>query len=236
MLKKSMREFGDLSGIIRNVKTGNLIGGHQRIKNLDPSWPIVKIHHTDKVGTVALGYIDTPEGRWQYREVDWPEKKEAAANVAANQHGGEFDMPLLREIIIELDDGAFDTELFGFNSHEIELMMTAVHQDEPKKEKLTMADISEDNPKLAKFIEQREKSRARGKDKNELNFWVCLIFQSYDQKAEFIKSLPEGMEIKYGKYVDGEALADTLHLAITINMQKPFTSKLEEGLAKKVLE
>lgn len=126
MLKKSMKEFGDLSGIIRNVKTGNLIGGHQRIKNLDPSWPIVSAPHTDKTGTVALGYIETPSGRWQYREVDWPEKKEAAANIAANQHGGEFDMPKLKEIIIELDDGAFDTELFGFNSHELELMMTAI--------------------------------------------------------------------------------------------------------------
>jgi hypothetical protein len=236
MLKKSMTEFGDLSGIIRNVQTGNLIGGHQRIKNLDPSWPIISQPHTDKTGTIALGYIETPEGRWQYREVDWPEKKEAAANVAANQHGGEFDMPKLREIIIELDDGSLDTELFGFNSHELELMMTAVHQDEPKKEKLTMTDIAEDNPNLAKFIEQREKSRERGKDKNELNFWICLIFQSYDQKTEFIKHLPEGTEIKYEKYVDGEALADALNISVTKNTQKPFTSKVESGLAERTLE
>jgi len=127
MLKKSMAEFGDLSGIVRNVKTGNLIGGHQRIKNLDPSWPIISKPHTDKTGTVALGYIETPSGRWQYREVDWPEKKEAAANIAANQQGGEFDLPALREIILTLDTGDFDMELIGFNSHELELMMTAVH-------------------------------------------------------------------------------------------------------------
>jgi hypothetical protein len=126
MLKKSMAEFGDLSGIVKNVKTGNLIGGHQRIKNLDPSWPIVSAPHTDKTGTVALGYIETPSGRWQYREVDWPEKKEASANIAANKQGGEFDLPLLKEIILTLDDGSMDMELIGFNSHELELMMTAV--------------------------------------------------------------------------------------------------------------
>jgi len=132
MLKKSMDEFGDLSGIVVNVKTGNMVGGHQRTKNLDPSWPIVKQPHKDKTGTVALGYIETPAGRWTYREVNWPEKKEAAANVAANQQGGEFDLPKLKDIIINLDDGAMDMELLGFNSHELELMMTAVHQEEPE--------------------------------------------------------------------------------------------------------
>ena len=126
MLKKSMLEFGDLSGIVKNIRTGHLIGGHQRIKNLDPSWPIVSKPHVDKAGTVALGYIDTPSGQWSYREVYWPEKKEAAANISANQQGGEFDMPALKEIILTLDDGAFDMELLGFNSHEIEMMMTAV--------------------------------------------------------------------------------------------------------------
>lgn len=142
MLKKSMTEFGDLSGIVVNVRTGNLVGGHQRIKNLDPSWPIVKQHQTDKTGTVALGYIETPSGRWQYREVDWPEKKEAAANIAANQHGGEFDMPALKEIILTLDDGSMDMELIGFNSHELELMMTAEFQGEGKDETYTSKIIS----------------------------------------------------------------------------------------------
>lgn len=128
MLKKSMAEFGDLSGIVVNVRTGNLVGGHQRVKNLDPSWPIEKHPATDKTGTVALGYIETPWGRWQYREVDWPEKKEAAANIAANQHGGDFDMPKLKDMIIALDTGDMDMELIGFNSHELELMMTATFQ------------------------------------------------------------------------------------------------------------
>jgi len=130
MLKKSMAEFGDLSGIVVNVKTGNMVGGHQRVKNLDQSWQIVKQPHKDKTGTVALGYIETPVGRWTYREVSWTEKKEAAANIAANKHGGEFDMPKLKDIIISLDDGAMDMELLGFNSHELELMMTAVHQED----------------------------------------------------------------------------------------------------------
>jgi hypothetical protein len=125
MLKKSMSEFGDLSGIVKNVRTGNLIGGHQRIKNLDPSWPIISAPHTDPTGTVAIGYVETPWGQWAYREVNWPAKKEAAANIAANKQGGEFDLPLLKEIILTLDDGAFDLDLIGFNRYELEMMMTA---------------------------------------------------------------------------------------------------------------
>lgn len=63
MLKKSMKEFGDLSGIIYNIKTQRLIGGHQRIKHLDPSWNITKKPYKDNIGTIATGYIETPFGQ-----------------------------------------------------------------------------------------------------------------------------------------------------------------------------
>ncbi len=86
-LKKSLQEFGDLSGIVFNVRTQTLIGGHQRNKALDPSWPIIKEPQTDATGTVAAGYIETPHGRFVYREVDWPETKEKMANIAANKQG-----------------------------------------------------------------------------------------------------------------------------------------------------
>ena len=95
MLEKSMKEFGDLSGVVYNIKTGRIVGGHQRIKKLDPEWDIVKQEHKDKNGTVAVGHIETPSGRWAYREVSWTEHKEMAANIAANKHGGEFDIPAL---------------------------------------------------------------------------------------------------------------------------------------------
>jgi len=120
MLGKAMKEFGDLSGIVYNVRTRRIIGGHQRIKHLDPAWSITKREHQDKVGTVALGEIKTPFGLWQYREVDWPEKKEVAANIAANQHGGDFDYPKLKDLIIEIDDGETDMELVGFDVSNLE--------------------------------------------------------------------------------------------------------------------
>ncbi len=107
MLGKAMREFGDLSGVVFNCRTGHLVGGHQRIKHLDPSWGI------------EGGFIKTPWGDFVYREVDWDEKKEMAANIAANKHSGEWDFPILKDIFVEIDTGAIDIELTGFEEMEL---------------------------------------------------------------------------------------------------------------------
>lgn len=128
-LAKSMREFGDLSGIVFNVRTGRLIGGHQRIKNLDPSWKITKRQAKDNVGTVAVGSISTPWGEWSYREVDWAEKKELTANIAANNQGGEFDLPKLKLVLPNTD-----LSLTGFNSEELEKLIRQEEAERPELE------------------------------------------------------------------------------------------------------
>lgn len=130
MLQKAMAEFGDLSGIIFNRRTGRLIGGHQRLKVFSPDWPISKEPHEDVLGTVALGFIESPWGRWVYREVDWDDTKEKAANVATNKHGGEWDFPLLSELMVELDTGEFDMELTGFNEKELQKLLAPIQMND----------------------------------------------------------------------------------------------------------
>ncbi|MFH1416754.1 MAG: DNA methyltransferase [Planctomycetota bacterium] len=81
----SLEEFGDLSGIVWNQKTGNLVCGHQRLRALQEK-------HGDALKLKA-GAVLTPEGeRFPVRVVDWPKAKEKAANVAANSPTlmGEF--------------------------------------------------------------------------------------------------------------------------------------------------
>lgn len=124
-LGDSMFEFGDLSGIVKNVRTGNLVGGHQRVKHFDPSWPITKNLHMDKTGTVGIGYVETPTGNWSYREVDWSEAKEKAANLAANKHGGEFDEEKLSGIIAELAETDINLDLTGFDKEEFDKIINA---------------------------------------------------------------------------------------------------------------
>lgn len=141
-----MKRFGDLSGIVKNLTTGNLIGGHQRVKHFDPDWRIV--YHPvlkDKVGTAAGGYIDTPFGRWNYREVRWTPAQEKAANLAANAHGGEFDMQLVGEMLKDLELAGEDLEITGLAMHKVERMLEDVVEPEisekPKKPITRLGDV-----------------------------------------------------------------------------------------------
>lgn len=132
LLGKSMRRFGDLSGIVRNLTTGNLIGGHQRVKHFDPSWPLVIGHRATaagKTGTVAWGYIDTPSfGRWTYREVRWPLAAEKAANLAANAHGGTFDMQAVAGLLKDLTAAGEDLEITGMDLHAINGLLEGIKE------------------------------------------------------------------------------------------------------------
>lgn len=103
-LKNSLIEFGDLSGIVFNRRTRRLVGGHQRTEGFRAHGDLEKVvqittrfPEPNKVGTTALGYISMDGEYFAYREVDWPEDKEIAANIAANRISGEWDMELLAE-------------------------------------------------------------------------------------------------------------------------------------------
>ena len=114
VLGQSMKDLGDCSGIVVNVRSGNtIVGGHQRAKHLDPAWPITRQPFEDQTGTVALGHVETPFGRWAVRFVDWPAEKERRANLAANQIGGEWDTTVLEAMLREMPDA--DRMLAGFD-------------------------------------------------------------------------------------------------------------------------
>ncbi len=131
-LKKSLLEFGDLSGIIYNRQTGNLVGGHQRIKCLPPDAIIDKqdLPAPSKIGTVAMGKIAIDDESYDYREVDWPLDRERAANIAANKHGGCFNDELLTPILAELiNKDGFDVELLGFSKETVNNMIATLSID-----------------------------------------------------------------------------------------------------------
>jgi DNA modification methylase len=123
-LKKAMQEFGDLSGIVFNRKSGELVGGHQRKRQFDKSSDIVitrKFDEPTRTGTVAEGYIILDGERFSYREVSWDRHREMAANLAANKGAGEFDSDRLGEWLKELDawDSEIDTDLTMFGKDEL---------------------------------------------------------------------------------------------------------------------
>ncbi len=75
-LKYSIEEYGDLSGIVFNVRTKHLVAGHQRVKALREQYGNISI---------AAGKMKAKTGEiFPVRFVDWDLPKEKLANLAAN--------------------------------------------------------------------------------------------------------------------------------------------------------
>lgn len=130
-LKKTLLEFGDLSGIVFNKKTQHLVGGHRRVENFSPAGDVVytrKFKKPTRAGTVAEGYVTLSGERFSYREVSWPLAREKAANIAANKNAGEWNLPALGKWIKELGsfDVDFDLELTMFDAEEIAKLPVAI--------------------------------------------------------------------------------------------------------------
>lgn len=100
-LRRSIEEFGYVEPIVWNKTTGNVVGGHQRLKVL------LDLGHTE-IDCVVV-------------ELDL--QREKALNLALNKISGEWDLSLLKDLLQELDTGDFDIELTGFDMDEIEELM-----------------------------------------------------------------------------------------------------------------
>lgn len=118
LLSSSLAEFGDLSGVVVNVRTGEVIGGNQRtsiFKTKDTKLEITQRYaHPTSTGTMAVGYIIFGDEKFAYREVDWDEKTAESANIRANKIGGMFDFDILAN--------EFDMDLLmesGFSEDEL---------------------------------------------------------------------------------------------------------------------
>ena len=101
LLSSSLKEFGDLSGIIFNRTTNEVVGGNQRTQFFKGHADCVIViterfpEATKPAGTVAQGYVVLEGEKFTYREVEWDEKKEERANILANKVSGTWDFDLL---------------------------------------------------------------------------------------------------------------------------------------------
>jgi len=99
LLVDSLQKYGDLSGVVFNRRTGNLIGGHQRTSHFKSSNAKVIITESfdtpTKQGTVALGYVVLDGEKYSYREVEFSELDEQKANILPNKVSGTWDFDML---------------------------------------------------------------------------------------------------------------------------------------------
>lgn len=108
-LKRSMAEFGTVDPLIWNKRTGNLVGGHQRL---------------------AVLMADPLVTEVDVSVVDLPLEKEKALNVALNKIAGEWDDPALAALLLDLEEGGADATLTGFDQAEIERILASA-EDPP---------------------------------------------------------------------------------------------------------
>jgi len=137
-LKNWIEDFGDLSGIVVNNRTGEIVSGNQRSNVIDLNNCDIEIYNRsnspDRVGTVAEGVVIYEGARLNYREVEWDEKKAEQANIIANKAGGNWDWQVLTEEF-ELNDlleWGFSEEEFAGNDVEVEPEETKGDDDIPE--------------------------------------------------------------------------------------------------------
>lgn len=82
-LGNSLERFGDLSGIVFNVRTGELVTGHRRIDQIRANWGDFDIKVLDAEHELGAIEVDA-EHYFPVRVVDWTAAKQRAANVTAN--------------------------------------------------------------------------------------------------------------------------------------------------------
>jgi DNA modification methylase len=100
-LERSITEFGYVDPIIWNERTGNIVGGHQR-------WEILNSLGVEQI---------------EVSVVDLSEEQEKVLGLALNKIGSEperWDMPRLKDLLIEIEKFDIDIELTGFQVPEIE--------------------------------------------------------------------------------------------------------------------
>lgn len=107
-IARSIDEFGYIEPVLWNERTGNVVGGHQRLKVL-----------TNK------GYSEV-----EVAVIDLPEKEEKILNVALNKIQGRWDIENLSTLLTELQELG-GLEVTGFEAWELEaLKMQYDHIDD----------------------------------------------------------------------------------------------------------
>ena len=96
-LKRSISEFGYVEPVIWNKRTGNVVGGHQRLKVL-----------------IDLGLTEV-----DCVVVDLDEIREKALSIALNKIQGDWDEDKLSNLMAEFDATDFDVSITGFDDQEI---------------------------------------------------------------------------------------------------------------------
>jgi hypothetical protein len=177
-LKAALKKHGLVAPVIWNKKTGNLVGGHQRINIMD-------------------SLMGSQQYTLQVSVIDVDQKKEKEINVLLNnsQAMGSFDLALLKDVFA---DGEVDIIGAGFNQQDMMQMFgTGVFDSRAK-------DLAEFTAHLAKIHDEYDAVAAANQKREGGENYLVFVFPSSAHVDELIKS--QGWE--ENRYQNGTALLD----------------------------
>lgn len=228
-LKRSMKAYGVIGGIVVNKQTGyTIVGGHYKVDILD------ELHKYNK---------ETAENDYKLRVevVDVDEKTEKSMNVALNNANltGRWDYDALRQLVPEIDfkdaglsqadlsmigvDYLFKTEKENDLSSQLDGMMAPVDEQKRKeREERQRQEISDaqneanaqqaaEDDRQARVDHMKEVKQAV-KDKAisgamDSDAYIMLSFDTWENKEKFCELL--GLD-PYNKFVKGEFIMNLL--------------------------
>lgn len=179
-LKGGLRKHGLVQPIVWNRRTGNVVGGHQRLEQLDD---LEKRRDYDL--TVAV--------------IDVDEREEAEINVQLNNPSmqGEWDFGKLAEVAEEFDLG-FDE--MGFSEFDVDLMFDG---DDRFSQLFDTPEADQVKSDLAAVKEAREQGQRSLKERNNINWYTIIVFCDEAERQAFHRRIgvPE-----YEDYVSPDQL------------------------------
>ena len=187
-LRKGIREYGLVAPITWNRRTGNVVGGHQRLKQLDA------LERSDEYDlTVAV--------------IDVDEREEAKINVQLNNPSmqGDWDLDKLADMTQEFD---LSMEDMGFSKLDVDLMFDG---DDRFSELYDTPEVEETKEKIDEIHAERENSRERLKDANNINWYTVIVFEDEADRADFMRKISVPATEQYVTREQVERLAQKSH-------------------------
>lgn len=165
-LREGLKKHGLVSTLTWNKRTGNLVGGHQRLEQLDA---------LEKSQDYTLDVC----------VIDVDPREEAILNVQLNNPSmqGDWDLDKLAEMGEEFNVGF---EEMGFTPLDVDFMYDG---DERFTQMFQTPEAEEVKKGLEEVKAARQASKERMQEKNNINFYAVIVFEDEKQRAEFYRKI-----------------------------------------------
>lgn len=173
-LKEGIRKHGLVSAITWNKRTGNLVGGHQRLEQLDA---LEKT--SDYEITVCV--------------IDVDEREEAQLNVQLNNPSMQGDWDL-DKLAIMADDFSLSMDDLGFSKEDAAFLFDG---DDRFTELYNTPEANEVKKELKEIKEARSQMNEKLKENGRIDFYTIIVFSSPEEREEFYREISVPLSEQY---------------------------------------